>query len=276
MESHTIQHVLYVAAIVAFAAGCRSFENRYIFKLGGISLLGALYLTGYYLTDGRHAGGLLFLAGWFLVPWMEIMFRVRRLRFPLKSEVTHRFPPSRDVFPELSELSNEAEDAGFVLVGDTGWKWSDTEHFMRLFYHEEKRLQASVALALQGEMGFSYVSLTSRAKSGVVYTTSNYPFPSTMKHAPKHRLNRYEDADSMNDLLAEHEYFLEVMGLGLDDIAEQDTEFLHAYIQRDMSVQVDHNLTEGLIVKEGTGEFRYSWRGCFYLYWQILKDMVRV
>ena len=66
------------------------------------------------------------------------------------------------------------------------------------------------------------------------------------------------------------------MGLELDDIAEQDTEFLHAYIQRDMSVQVDHNLTEGLIVKEGAGEFRYSWRGCFYLYWQILKDMVRV
>ena len=276
MESHTIQHVLYVAAIVAFAAGCRSFENRYIFKLGGISLLGALYLTGYYLTGDRHAGGMLFLVGWFLVPWMEIMFRVRRLRFPLKSEVTHRFPPSRDVFPELSELSGEAEDEGFVLVGDTGWKWSDTEHFMRLFYHEEKRLQASVALALQGEMGFSYVSLTSRAKSGVVYTTSNYPFPSTMKHAPKHRLNRYEDADSMEDLVAEHEYFLEVMGLELDDIAEQDTEFLHAYIQRDMSVQVDHNLTEGLIVKEGAAEFRYSWRGCFYLYWQILKDMVRV
>ena len=233
-------------------------------------------MTGYYLTDDRHAGGMLFLVGWFLVPWMEIMFRVRRLRFPLKSEVTHRFPPSRDVFPELSELSGEAEDEGFVLVGDTGWKWSDTEHFMRLFYHEEKRLQASVALALQGEMGFSYVSLTSRAKSGVVYTTSNYPFPSTMKHAPKHRLNRYEDADSMEDLLAEHAEFLNDMGLELDDIAEQDTEFLHAYIQRDMSVQVDHNLTEGLIVKEGAGEFRYSWRGCFYLYWQILKDMVRV
>jgi hypothetical protein len=29
-------------------------------------------------------------------------------------------------------------------------------------------------------------------------------------------------------------------------------------------------------VKAGSSEFRYSWRGCFYLYWQILKDMVRV
>ncbi|MBL9129855.1 MAG: hypothetical protein JNG86_01555 [Verrucomicrobiaceae bacterium] len=276
MESSTIQHVLFVAALVVFAAGCRSFDNRYIYKLGGICLLGALYLAGYYITDDQHLGGALFVFGWFLIPWMEIVFRVRRLRFPIKSEVTHRFPPSRDVFPDLNELSREVEDAGFVLVGDTGWMWSETEHFMRLFYHEEKRMQASVALARQGEMGFSYVSLTSRGKNGVVYTTSNYPFPATMKHPPKHLLNRYEEADSMEDLLADHEDFLVCMGLEIEDIAPQDTEFLHAYIQRDMSVQVDHNLTEGLIVKEGAGEFRYSWRGCLYLYWQVLKDMLRV
>lgn len=276
MESQTIQHVLYIASVVAFAAGCRSFENRYVYKLGGVALLGALYLAGYYITDDQHLGGVLFVVGWFLVPWMEIVFHVRRLRFPLKSEVTHRFPPSRDVFPELVELSREVEDAGFVQVGDTGWTWNATDHFMRLFYHEEKRLQASVAMARQGSMSFSYVSLTTRDKNGTVYVTTNYPFPSTMKHPPRQILNRYEDADSLEDLLEDHEMFLEELEVPFESIAPQDTEYLHAYIQRDMSVQVDHNLTEGLIVKEGAGEFRYSWRGCFYLYWQILKDMIRV
>ena len=213
MESSTIQHILFVAAAVVFAFACRTSENRYIAKLGAIAMLGALYLAGYYITDEQHAGGALFVGGWFLVPWMEIMFRVRRLRFPIKSEVVHRFPPSRDVFPDLGELSREAEDAGFVQVGDTGWMWSETEHFMRLFYHEEKRAQASVALARQGEMGFSYVSLTTRGKNGVVYTTTNYPFPTTMKHPPKHLVNRYEDAESFEDLLADHGDFLEALAV---------------------------------------------------------------
>jgi hypothetical protein len=276
MEETTIQHLLFVAAAVVFALACRTSPNRYIFKLGSISLLSALYLAGYYITDNKHAGGALFVGGWFLVPWMEIVFRVRRLRFPLKSEVVSRFPPSREIFPDLNELTREAEDAGFAQVGDAGWMWSETEHFMRLFYHEEKRVQASVALARQGGLGFAYVSLTSRGKNGVVYTSTNYPFPPTMKHPPKHLVNRYEDADSFEDLLADHEDYLQALSVATDELAEQDTEFLHAYIQRDMSVQVDHNLLEGLIVKAGSTEFRYSWRGCFYLYWQILKDMVRV
>lgn len=276
MEDSTIQHILFVAAAVVFAFACRTSANRYIAKLGAISLLGALYLAGYYITDNKHAGGALFVGGWFLVPWMEIVFRVRRLRFPLKSEVVSRFPPSRDIFPDLNELTREAEDAGFTQVGDAGWMWSETEHFMRLFYHEEKRVQASVALARQGGLGFAYVSLTSRGKNGVVYTSTNYPFPSTMKHPPKHLVNRYEDAESFEDLLADHEDYLQALAVTTDELAEQDTEFLHAYIQRDMSVQVDHNLLEGLIVKAGSSEFRYSWRGCVFLYWQILKDMVRV
>lgn len=276
MEPTNLQQILYVAALAVFGFGCRTFDSRLIVKIGSIALMGALYLAGYFLTEGQHAGGILFIGGWLLLPWMEIMFRVRRLRFPMKNTVSHRFPPSREIFPDLNELSREAEAADFVQVGDTGWMWSETDHFMRLFYHEDSRTQASVALARQGEMGFSYVSLTSRAKSGTVYTTSNYPFPAVMKHAPRHLMNRYESAQSFDDLLGEHLEFLAALAVETEDLAPQDTEFLHAYIQRDMNVQVDHNLTEGLIVKAGETEFRYSWRGCFYLYWQVLKDMVRV
>lgn len=271
----TLQQILYVAAVIVFAIACRSFNNRFIQKLGWLALLGASYLSGYYLTYS-HIGGAIFVAAWFMLPWMEIVFRVRRLRFPIKSEVKHRFPPSREVFPELSELSSEADDAGFTEVGDTGWKFSQTDYFMRLFYHAEKRMQAAIALAQQGDFGFSYVSLTSRTTSGVTFTTTNYPFAATMKHSPKQRLNRFTHAGSFSDLLERHEDFLHREGVRSEDLALQDTEYLHAYIERDMSVLIDHNITAGVIEPTGNGEFRYSWRGCIFLYWQVVKDMLRV
>ncbi|MDI1312352.1 hypothetical protein [Prosthecobacter sp.] len=271
----TIQQILYVAAALVFAIACRSFNNRFIQKLGWLALLGASYLSGYYLTY-THVGGAIFVGAWFMLPWMEIVFRVRRLRFPIKSEVKHRFPPSREVFPELSELSSEADDDGFSEIGDTGWKFSQTDYFMRLFYHEEKRMQAAIALAQQGDFGFSYVSLTSRAASGVTFTTTNYPFAATMKHSPRQRLNRFTHAGSFSDLLERHELFLHNEGIRLEDLALQDTEYLHAYIERDMSVLIDHNITSGVIEPTGNGEFRYSWRGCIFLYWQVVKDMLRV
>lgn len=271
----TLQQILYVAAALVFAMACRSFDNRFIQKLGWLSLLGASYLSGYFLTD-THIGGAIFIGAWFMLPWLEIIFRVRRLRFPIKSEVKHRFPPSREVFPELSDLSTEAEDAGFTEVSDTGWQWSQTDHFMRLFYHREKRTQAAIALAQQGEFGFSYVSLTSRTSNGVTYTTTNYPFAATMKHSPKQRLNRFTHAASFEELLERHEEFLQSQGISLEDLTLQDTEFLHAYIERDMSAQIDHNITAGVIEPTGNGEFRYSWRGCIFLYWQVVKDMLRV
>lgn len=271
----TLQQILYVAAVIVFAIACRSFNNRFIQKLGWLALLGASYLSGYYLTYS-HIGGAIFVGAWFMLPWMEIVFRVRRLRFPIKSEVKHRFPPSREVFPELSELSSEADDDGFTEVGDTGWKFSQTDYFMRLFYHAEKRMQAAIALAQQGEFGFSYVSLTSRTTSGVTFTTTNYPFAATMKHSPKQRLNRFTHAGSFSDLLERHEDFLHAEGIRSEDLALQDTEYLHAYIERDMSVLIDHNITAGVIEPTGNGEFRYSWRGCIFLYWQVVKDMLRV
>ncbi len=270
-----IQQILYVAAAIVFAIACRSFHNRFIQKLGWLALLGASYLSGFYLTN-THAGGAIFVGAWFMLPWMEIVFRVRRLRFPIKSEVKHRFPPSREVFPELSELSIEAEDDGFTEVGDTGWQFSQTDYFMRLFYHGEKRTQAAIALAQQGDFGFSYVSLTSRAASGVTFTTTNYPFAATMKYSPKQRLNRFTHAGSFADLLERHENFLYREGVRLEDLTLQDTEYLHAYIERDMSVQIDHNINAGVIEPTGNGEFRYSWRGCIFLYWQVVKDMLRV
>lgn len=269
-----LQQFLYLAATVVFAVACRTFDNRFLQKLGWLSYLGASYLGGYFLTDS-HAAGAFGIALWFMLPWLEIVGRVRQLRFPLKSEVKHRYPPSREIFPDLDELSTESEEAGFTEAGDTGWKWSETDHFMRLFYHKELRTQASIALAQQGEFAFSYVSLTSRTKEGVTYSTTNYPFAPTMQFSPQQRVCRHVYAESMQALLTAHQAFLAKHEVA-DQLVDLDAEELSNYIEQDMSAQIDHNITIGVIEPAGEGVFRYSWRGCFYLWFQVVKDMIRV
>ncbi len=271
----SLQQFLFLAAAVVFAVACRTFENRYVHKLGWLSLLGASYLGGYFLT-GSHAAGAGSIALWFMLPWVEIVGRVRKLRFPMKSEVKHRFPPSRELFPDLEELSSEIEMEGFEKTDDTGWKWSETQHFMRLFYHPELRTQAAIALAQQEEYAFSYVSLTSRIDRGIIYTTTNYPFPPTMQFSPGHRMNRYTYADSMEDLMVEHADFLKSHDLEVTDLSALEAEQLSTFIEQDMNDQIHYNISVGLIEMAGNSEFRYSWRGCFYLWFEVVKDMVKV
>ncbi len=271
----TLKDFLYLAALVVFAFGCRSFDNRWLQKLGWLCLLGASYLLAWLLTKSHIAGACAVLV-WFLLPWLEIAGRVRRLRFPIRNEIKGRFPPSREVFPELGDLTSEVVEAGFEEIEDAGWSWHDTEHFVRLFYHREDRAQATISLAMQNDLGFSYISLTSRLADGRSFTTSNFPFPPTMRFAPAQRVNRCLDAGSLEDLVAAHEHFLQREGVAVADLVEPDTEQLSAQLERDMSVQIDHNIERGLIEPLGDGEFRYSWRGCVYLWLQVVKDMLRV
>jgi hypothetical protein len=268
--------ILIIAGLIVFSYGCHTFENRYVAKLGWLAPLVATYVGGLWLT-GSHAAGAAAISLWFLLPWVEILGRVRKLRFPLVNEIAHRFPPSREVFPNLSELSDEAEQAGFVEAENTGWRWEETDHFMRLFYHAEQRAQAAVTLAQFDGFAVSYVSVTSRSMDGRTWTTSNYPFSFTMKFGPDHKINRFEDAESFEDLLTQHRQFLSSNGIELADLMELDVENLSTYLEKDMQHQIQHNVTVGVLVPtEEANVFRYSWRGCWFLWLQLVKDMLRV
>ena len=269
-------HFLFIAGLLVFAWACRTFDNRWVAKAGLIAILAATYLAGYFLADDSHVWGAVAVGLWFVFPWVEILGRVRGLRFPLHSEVKHRFPPSREVFPDLDEISAEVEEAGFVQADDAGWKWEETEHFVRLFYHPEKRLQASVSVAQQGAFVFSHASLTTRTVDDMAYVTSNYPFSFTMKLAPRQRMNRCQDAEALEDMIVSHERFLSGLRVRLEDVAEQNPETLPSVIESDLSVQIHHNLNAGVIVRTDAEHFRYSWRGCFFLWLQVVKDMIRV
>jgi hypothetical protein len=269
-----MSHLLLIIGLLVFAYACRTFHNRYVNKAGWLAVLAATYLGAWAVT-GSHAWGWAALGMWFVFPWVEIVGRVRKLRFPLRNEVKHRFPPSRDVFPDLNEISAEVEAAGFERADDAGWKWEETDHFVRIFYHAEKKLQATVSVAQQDAFVFSHASLTTRTADGVAYVTTNYPFSFTMKLAPMQRLQRY-DAEEFEDMLNAHEAFLAKQGLSADDAVAQDPDSLHSSLQTDLSQQIDHNLNAGVIVRADEKHFRYSWRGCFYLWFQVVKDMIRV
>lgn len=267
--------ILLIVGLLVFAYACRTFHNRWLAKAGSMAVLAATYLGGFHLT-GSHAGGWFAVSLWFLFPWVEIVGRVRRLRFPMRSEVRHRFPPSREIFPDLEEISAEVEAAGFERADDAGWKWEQTDHFVRLFYHREVMLQATVSVAQQSDFVFSHASLTTRTVDGMSFVTTNYPFSFTMRLAPRQRINRCQEAETFAEMLAAHEAFLRRNRVTPERIAPQDPEMLHTNIQRDLTQQIDHNLLTGVIVRAGENHFRYSWRGCFYLWFQVLKEMIRV
>jgi hypothetical protein len=270
-----LQKLLILAAAVVLAFACRSFEHRVVRKLGLVAMMLASYLLGFFLT-GLHLAGGFAVSLWFLLPWVEIATTVRRLRFPVARELKGRLPPSRDGFPELEEITEELVDHGFEAVEDAGWKWESVDHFLRLLYHPAARVEATIGLARQDGQGFSYVSVTSRTANGTAFTTTNYPFAPTMRESPQHRLNRYPQAESLDDLLKAHEQFLGRAGLGDQDFAAVQPEQLSARLQRDMGEQVEHNVRMGIIQLLGDGNFRYSWRGCFFLWRQVICDMLRL
>jgi hypothetical protein len=263
-----------LAAILAFAFGCRTFANRWLQKLVFISYLSASYLVGLWLT-GSHIGGAVAVSFWFLLPWLEIG-RVRTLRFDSAQQLKNRFAPSRQVFPELPELTEEAEAQGFEEKDDVGWSWEETEHFMRLMSHAEARTRVALAQASHDEFFVSYVNVSSRVRDGRTFTTTNYPFPMSMKSAPRFELNRYTDAESLESLLQRHDEFLKDHAVMEEDLLCWEEESFATDLSREMQEQVDHNLAVGVLEPVEEGKVRYSWRGCFFLWGQVLKDMIRI
>ncbi|MDG2124375.1 MAG: hypothetical protein P8J87_11785, partial [Verrucomicrobiales bacterium] len=83
-------------------------------------------------------------------------------------------------------------------------------------------------------------------------------------------------AESFVDLLQSHEGFVGRQGFWREDYEDVDPEALAELMQKETRQQIDHNLDEGLIKLSGEGTFRYSWRGMFFLWFQFLKDMVRL
>jgi len=214
---------------------------------------------------------------WFLLPWVELLTRIRQLRLPVDKALEKTPPPNSSRFPDFLDLTTEVEDEGFEYVSDNGWEWDGMNQFYRIFYHADKRQQAAICFTEQDGIAWGCLTLTSRTERGLTYRTTNLPFSNPMKAAPDVLLRQSPDSDSFAELLDVHEEWLDALALETKHFVEEDPETLVGLVEKETGRQIKYNLENGLIrLAEKAGTFRYSWRGLFYLYFQLVKDMVRM
>ena len=217
--------------------------------------------------------GAVFASTWFLLPWLEILTRVRRLRLPLDRQLEKCPPPPSSRFPDFSALSDEMETIGFEYVDDVDWKHDDSRHFYRLFYNPEKRASASICLLEQDKFCFFYVTFTSRAADGRVFMTWNYPFSYGMHLLPQTVMNTVDEELSLEELALSHIDFLSKQN---DlELLILEAPSLRADIERELRTQLEHNIARGILVRDKNEMIRYSVRGMFFLWGQFLREFVR-
>ena len=163
--------LLIVLGVVVFSVALRSFNHRVLRKLGALGILAATFLAFYLPTDSVLAGvcGLML---WFMLPWVELLTRVRHVRLPVRRPLEQQPPPGHSRFPALTELTEEVEGAGFEYVADTGWDWDGMNQFYRLFQHEGEKAEAAISLSEQDGVGWVSLSVTSRLDDGRTIRTT--------------------------------------------------------------------------------------------------------
>src|SRR5216117_96672 len=227
--------------VALLSIGLRSFQNSYAQKAGALGILVTSFLAIYFITRSWLLG-LAAAVSWLFLPWLEILTRIRALRLPKEKQLRPKSPPSSDTFPALSEITREIEDEGFVHVGDAGWDWEDYRQFFRLFYKEEDRAQAAICLNEQHDLSFYYLRISSRAKSGTIWTTWNYPLSYGLKLTPHFRINRQRPDQSCWQLSQSNREFLRANSVERDAIDPMDEERIKAEIEHDLRDQIAHNI----------------------------------
>jgi hypothetical protein len=261
--------------VAVLSVALRSFQSSFAQKAGALGILLASFLLVYFVTDSWVLGAI-GAVSWLFLPWIEILTRIRALRLPKEKQLRPKSAPSADVFPTLTDITREIENAGFVHVNDAGWDWEDYRQFFRLFYKDEDRSQATICLNEQHDLSFYYLRISSRAKSGTIWTTWNYPLSYGLKLTPQFRINRQRPDQSFWQLYQSHREFLRHNSVETDAIDAMDEERIQSEIEHDLRDQIAHNIDKGVLKPAGSGDVKYSWRGMLYLWLQFLLDLVRL
>src|SRR5213595_773326 len=267
--------VFITLGVAVLSVGLRSFQNSYAQKVGALGILAATFLAVYFIT-ASWVWGLVAAVGWLFLPWLEILTRIRTLRLPKEKQLRPKSPPSSDIFPTLNEITREIENEGFVHVNDAGWDWEDYRQFFRLFYKDEDHAQATICLNEQHDLSFYYLRISSRTKSGMIWTTWNYPLSYGLKLTPQFRINRQRPGQSFWQLYQSHREFLRQHQVETSVIDTMDEDRIQLEVENDLRDQIAHNIKKGVLKSTPDGEVKYSWRGMVYLWCQFLLDLVRL
>ena len=97
-----------------------------------------------------------------------------------------------------------------------------------------------------------------------------------MRIAPQIHLNRVSDVSTFTELMDAHDSFLQRKGIKADEVQAIEPDEIRPLMEKELRLQIDHNLDKGVIQLSGNGTFKYSWRGLVFLWGQFLKDMVKL
>ena len=271
-----MREALIVAGILVMALALRSSRVNLARKLGALLFLVASFCLFYFISGNIFAG----IAGaslWFFLPWIELLTHVRRLRMPVNNRLRHKDLPNPSFFPNAIEAAAGMEDAGFDHVSDCSWKWAGMHQHFRVFWHPEERAVSTVCLCEQEDVAFAFISITSTDSNGNKWRTTNFPFAPTLRCCPKLKWNHVPcEKSCFHQILADHNAFLSKTKIKQEDLLIPDPEVLENEIEKEMRKQIDHNLKVGIIQLTEDGHFHYSKRGLFFLWFQFIKDMIRL
>lgn len=266
--------ILLVLGVGVLATALRTIQTPAVFRVGTLGLVFTSFLAGW-LLGGSVLLGMVFASTWFLLPWLEILTRIRKLRLPLHRALEKSPPPPTSRFPGFVELTEELEALGFEHADDVDWRHDDLRQFYRLFYGTAQRTAAAICLVEQGQFSFFYVSFTSRAEDGRNIMTWNYPFSYGMHLLPDTIANRVDEDLGIEALAARHREFLEKTGVLSPGLAARDPADLRPDFERELRRQIEHNITRGILARDGEELIRYSVRGWFFLWGQFLREFVK-
>ena len=271
----TLSDILLIAGVAVFSMGLRKTSSVLLNKIGVLGYLSTSFLTGWLLTDSWPMG-LLFLSFWLVWPWYELITRVRKITMPQDNTLRHKSPPHRELFPALGDLTEEIEQERFEHAEDLGRDWEEAQQFFRVFYKSDERIQAVICLVEQENFAFYYLRLISHGANGTIWTTWNYPFALNLKLAPEWRTNRDSSDKTFIQLLDSHRAFLADHNVLSEDLAATNLAELAGQFHAEQTAQIAHNVTAGILAKGKDGAIRYTWRGLTFIWFQLLRDFVRL
>lgn len=271
-----MRETLIVIGLFVLATALRSSRTNFLRKIGAIAFLFATFALFYYVS-GSVLTGIIGSTLWFFLPWIELLTHIRRLRMPLNNRLRHRDPPNPSFFPNAVEAAAGMEEAGFDHVSDCGWQWSGMSQHFRLFWNPEEKAVAAVCLCEQNDVAFAFISVTSTDSSGKTWRTTNFPFAPTLRCSPGLKWNHVPcEKSCFHQILKDHQDFLRKMKIKQENLLVPDPESLEENIETEMRRQIDHNLKSGIIHLTNDGHFKYSKRGLIFLWYQFIKDMIRL
>ena len=271
-----MQSFLIVLASVIVGVALRSCRALFLRKLGALTFLVASFLTFFYFFASLYAGffGVIL---WFLLPWIDLLIRIRKLRFPIDNRLKNIPSPSEDHFPNARRLFSEIEDSHFEFVSSSCWQWGGMNQHFQFFWHPEAKTIAALCLCEQDHVAFAFVTLSSKSKNHLKVHTTNYPFSPTLRDSPRsHWLFLPCEKNRFELILREHRRNLSNHRLNLENLVTPQPDTILEEFENELIAQVQYNVDRKLIIRTEEESYRYSTKGLFFLWFQSMKDMIRL